>query len=83
MTRIVNIGKVYKHFKGNIYLVEDIACDCETLEKVVIYRALYNDCKLWVRPYNDFISEVDKVKYPDVVQKYRFEEIILDDNLKK
>ncbi|MDD4298956.1 MAG: DUF1653 domain-containing protein [Bacilli bacterium] len=40
-----------------------------------MYEALYGDHKIWVRNYNDFISEVDKIKYPDVSQKYRFEEV--------
>ena len=73
--RKVKIKGIYKHFKGNIYMVEDIAKDCETLEDVVVYRALYDNKQLWVRKYNDFISEVDHNKYPDVKQKYRFEEI--------
>ena len=73
--RKVKIKGIYKHFKGKMYMVEDIAKDCETLEDVVVYRALYDNKQLWVRKYNDFISEVDHNKYPDVKQKYRFEEI--------
>ncbi len=73
--RKIKINGVYKHFKDKLYVVEKIAKDCETLEDVVIYRALYDDAKLWVRSYKDFISEVDHVKYPDVKQKYRFEEM--------
>ena len=59
---------IYKHFKGNLYIVEDIAIDSETLEEIVIYRALYDDNKLWVRPKKMFIEEVNKNN-----QKYRFE----------
>ena len=77
--RKIKVNGVYKHFKGKIYVVEGIAKDCETLEDVVVYRALYGDAKLWVRPYKDFISEVDNKKYPDVKQKYRFEELRKED----
>lgn len=69
----LKIKGIYKHFKGNYYIVEDIGCDCDTLEELVIYRALYGDNKLWIRKKEDFLSEVDHNKYPDVKQKYRFE----------
>ena len=70
---MVKQNEIYKHFKGDYYIVEDIALNTETNEKMVIYRALYNKCKLYTRPYEMFISEVDKEKYPNVKQKYRFE----------
>ena len=69
----LKIHGVYKHFKGDYYLVEDIAKDSETKEEMVLYRRLYEDCGLWVRPKEMFLSEVDHEKYPDVKQKYRFE----------
>ena len=64
---------IYKHFKGNLYLLEDVIYNSETEEKMIAYRALYGDHKLWCRPYDEFFSEVDHKKYPDVAQKYRFE----------
>lgn len=69
----IKIKGIYKHFKGNYYLVEDIGISSETEEPLVIYRALYGNTKLWIRPLKSFLSEVDRKKYPNVLQKYRFE----------
>lgn len=69
----LQLKKVYRHFKGNLYLVEDIATHSETGEKFVVYRVLYGSQDLYIRPYDMFISEVDHEKYPNVKQKYRFE----------
>ena len=71
--RKVKIKGIYKHFKGDLYIVEDIGTYSETDEKCVIYRALYGDNKLWIRPLKMFIEKVDKNKYPNARQKYRFE----------
>ena len=69
--RKLELNKVYKHFKGDLYIVLDVAINSETDKKMVVYRALYDDCKLYVRDYDMFLSEVDHVKYPDVNNKYR------------
>lgn len=64
----LKIKGIYKHYKGDLYIVEDIAYNSENKEKLVIYRALYGDNILWARPYNMFFDEVNKNG-----QKYRFE----------
>ena len=69
----LKLNAIYKHFKGDYYLVLDIVIHSETKEKFVLYKALYGDCKSYIRPYDMFVSEVDKNKYPNVQQKYRFE----------
>ncbi|MCI5582766.1 MAG: DUF1653 domain-containing protein [Anaeroplasma sp.] len=70
---ILVIHGIYRHFKGDYYLVEDIAFDSETKAEMVVYRRLYGDGTLWVRPKEMFLSEVDHNKYPNEKQKYRFE----------
>ena len=69
----IKINRIYKHFKGNYYLVVDVASHSETKEKYVVYRGLYGDGSLWIRPLDMFLSEVDYEKYPEVKQQYRFE----------
>ena len=69
----VKIKGIYKHFKGDYYIVEDIAIDSETGSKIVIYRALYGNNMLYARAYDMFISKIDKDKYPNIEQEYRFQ----------
>ena len=68
MDNKLKIKGIYKHYKGDLYLVEDIIYNSETNEKMVAYRSLYGDGKLWCRPYDMFFDIVNKNG-----QKYRFE----------
>lgn len=86
--RKIEVGRVYRHFKNKYYVVVDIVNDCESnnepeYRKIVIYKALYGEHLTWARPYEMFASEVDHEKYPDVQQKYRFEEVDIEDELIK
>ena len=72
MNELKNNG-VYRHFKGDYYLVCDVAIHSEDRNEYVIYRALYGNNGLYIRPKDMFLSEVDHEKYPNVKQKYRFE----------
>ncbi len=65
-------GDIYQHFKGNKYQVTAIAIDAETQEKCVVYQALYGEFITYVRKYAEFVSEVDKEKYPQVSCRYRY-----------
>ena len=72
----VKIGKVYRHFKGNYYFVENVALDSETKERLVVYKPIYDrqDSKIWVRNEKMFLEEIDKNRKDNITgQKYRFE----------
>ena len=76
--RELKVHGVYRHFKGKKYYVEGTAIHSETGETYVIYRQMYGEHALYIRPLGMFLSETDREKYPDVRQKYRFEEITED-----
>ena len=71
MERKLRIGGTYRHFKGKSYEVVALAKHCETLEPLVVYRALYGDGDVWVRPLGEFLDTVTR----DGVTRQRFEEI--------
>lgn len=81
MERVIEVGKIYRHFKGHVYKVIAIAYDSENYDeenpnksRMVVYEDV-NKKISWVRPYDMFNSLMDKEKYPDIECKYRFEEI--------
>lgn len=72
----VKIGKVYRHFKGNYYFVENVALDSENKERMVVYKPIYDrqDSKIWVRREAMFLEEIDVTRKDNITgQKYRFE----------
>ncbi|MGN0071827.1 MAG: DUF1653 domain-containing protein [Atopobiaceae bacterium] len=68
----VRIGGIYRHFKGDYYLVEGTATGSEDGRQYVVYRKLYGDGGLWIRPLEMFLSPVDRKRYPEATQDERF-----------
>lgn len=69
----IKVHGVYRHFKGDYYLVEGIAKNADDLRLYVVYRALYGEGEQWIRPVEDFLGKVNHEKNPDVTQENKFE----------
>lgn len=94
MSERIMAGDIVAHFKRELIpryppstkfiyrVITTDAIDTATEGRVVIYMALYDDHKFFTRPYDDFMAEVDRKKYPNIRQKYRFERVLTDDKVR-
>lgn len=73
----VKIGRVYRHFKGNYYFVENIAYDSENMQRIVVYKPLYpreDNRFIWVRPEKMFLEQISAERPDNITgQTHRFE----------
>lgn len=76
-------GEFYRHFKGQLYQVKMIAKDSSSLKETVVYQAMYAPFDCWVRDLEEFTSEVDKEKYPEAKQSWRFEKVVFEEEGKE
>ncbi len=79
MRTIPKAGQFYRHFKGKLYQIVVVAKDAQTSKQRVIYQALYGSFQIYDRELDNFMSRVDKEKYPSATQEYRFEQVILEE----
>lgn len=68
-------GEKWRHFKGTLYEIICIACSTEKNELNVVYQSVEPPRVQWVRPLRMFMSKVDRKKYPNSIQKWRFEKV--------
>ena len=76
----VTPGSIFRHFKGNFYKIVTFAEHTETGEKFVIYQRVNDPEKVYARPVDMFFSKVDREKYPDATQEFRFQFIMKGEN---
>lgn len=76
-------GDFYRHFKGKIYQIRELAKHSETGEDMVVYQGMYPPFQVWVRPLSMFLDSVDHEKYPESRQQYRFEEVVFQNTLQQ